>query len=188
MTFTIKTAWNKFGQLIQDILGMDREQMEMDYEQYKLKLPAASANDYMWGLFNRMLLESAGDFFKQSLLYHCMAIFMSRYEGRNGHKFKKLSIESSISKVWEKYETSNYEMELVVFPDTDCPHAMSLKGKRFPLGLELANILASDECNQDLCRCVVRGMGKKDENGRLIRKDGIKEGTPKFKRWWEFWR
>lgn len=171
-TFTIITAWSRFGQQIESILGMNRAELEQDYSEYQTRVQAATVNDYMWSLFNKMLLESSGDFHAQGMLYFSMYYFLEFYEERNGKQFKKLSLESYINKAREKHETSNYEMELVVSPDHECSHAMSMKGKRFPLGMDLVSELLSDKCERDFCRCIISGMSKRDANDTPIRKKG----------------
>jgi len=169
-TFTIKTAWNQYGQLMGNVLGHDRESLEQDHAQYQIVQPAASVKDYMWGLFNRMLLESAGDFHTQSMLYHCMAVFRGIYEGKSGKQYNQLSHQASLDKIRIDNESSRLVIELKVSPDPDCPHAKSMENKRFPIETDLVSMLANESCHRDFCRCNILGLAKRDEDGNLLKK------------------
>ena len=187
-TFTIKTAWNQYGQLIGDVLGHDRESLEQDFAKYQIVQPAASVKDYMWGLFNRMLMESPGDLHTQSMLYHSMAVFMSIYEGKNCNQYARQAIAQEVKKAQvESKENENCIWELKIVADPDCDHTQSLDGIGFPITDDLVLPLADENCTREFCRCSVTRRAKRDENGRIIFINR-RQQKPKAKNWWEFWK
>lgn len=195
-TFTVKTAWNKFGQAIQDTLKMDRGLLEEDFEQYKSMQPDASIKDYMWSLFNRILLETAGDYTTQSGIYYSMAIFLAEYESNNGNQYARLALAQEVNKAQMETAESSQSViwELEVIADTDCEHAKSLDGKKFPITDDLVLPLANEDCTRELCRCTVSRVAKRDEDGRIIFKKRPQVQQPQVqpskekKRFWEFWK
>ena len=169
-TFTFNTLKNKYGGQIQLVLGIDACQLERDYNEYSVKQPIASDKDYMWHLFNRMLIASAGDHFMQSSIYHGMAVFIAIYEGKNGNPYKRLSLEAEVLKAKEDYESSSLKLVLKIIADPDCEHAMSLVGESYTLDKDFELPLANNDCERDLCRCTTSCIAQRDENGRLVMK------------------
>ncbi|MBO0340942.1 hypothetical protein [Flagellimonas profundi] len=189
-TFTIKTAWNNFGRNLERISGMNREEFEQDFEQFKSMQPKGSVNDYLWGLFNRLIMENAHRPQTQSSIYHLMSVFISRYEGKNSNQYTRLRLAQEVFMAQQQIKDGQGKdviLELAVIPDPDCEHAKSVARQRFPITDDLVLPLANKDCTRDLCRCSTSVSARRDENGRVIYTDRPKL-IPKKKPFWEFWK
>lgn len=169
-TFNFQTLKNKYGDQIETVLGLDDYHLEQNYGEYTAKQPMASDRDYVWHLFNRMLIKSAGDYFMQSGIYHGMAVFIAIYEDRNGNQYKRLSLEAEVLKAREDYKSSRLNLVLKIIADPDCQYAKSLEDVSYPLDKDFVLPLANDDCERELCRCTTSCVVQRDGDGRMVMK------------------
>lgn len=157
--------------MISDHLQLDEQGLESDYAKYQELQPQASPKDYMWSLFNRMLLvkkESLDKFyFKQKGVYASMAVFLALFEGKDGKVYDRLSHKAEIDGI--RYQDTDLLSDVEVIADKDCPYAMQYDGKVFPLDADIP--LANDECKRLWCRCMLCGVPRMDENDDFVLKD-----------------
>jgi hypothetical protein len=166
--FTFRTLINNYGHFIKLKFGMDESAIEKDYNEYKVLQPGASVRDYMWSLFQRIVLKGGG-----SDTYFAMGVFVSRYEGKNGNQYHRIALKAEFEGLREQAKYSNIREGIAVKSDKRCPHSMKFDGVHdfddFPDGLPLA----SDECSLDSCTCCFSGVPKRDENGSLVFTDKV---------------
>lgn len=188
-TFTYNVLKHRHGCHIEKVLGLSEQQLDEDFKQYQKMQPDASVKDYMWSLFNRMILNTAGNYLTQSGIYHSMAVFVAEYDGENGNKFKRMSLAQEVNNA--QIETAGGSQsviwELEIIADPDCEHAKSLDGTKFPITSDLVLPLANDDCTREFCRCTTSRVPKRDEDGRIIFKNRPQVQKPK-KKFWDFWK
>lgn len=188
-SFTFRTLINKHGHHIEKVLGLTEQDLEQEYSEYLKVQPKGTPKDFMWGLFNRMLLESAGDYIIQSGIYHAMAVFVSMYEGKNGNQYARLALAQEVnrSQTELKEASTNLIWELEIIADPNCDHAQSLDGVRFPITDDLVLPLANENCTREFCRCTTSRVPKRDDKGRIVLRNKPNIQAKK-KRFWEFWK
>lgn len=188
-TFTYSALKNRYGYQIEKVIGLNEQQLEEDFKQYQKMQPDATVKDYMWSLFNRMILNTAGDYSTQSGIYHSMAAFVAEYDGKNGNKYKRKSLAQEVNKAQMEAVRSSQSAvwELEIIADPDCEHAKYLDGNKLPITNDLVLPLANDNCTREFCRCTTSIVPKRDEDGRIIfNKRPLVQKPKKKKKFWDF--
>lgn len=95
--FTFRTLINKYGHYIKNKLGMDETAIQQDYENYKGMQPDSSERDYMWSLFQRMIIKGEG-----SDTYREMGSFIAQFKGMDGKQYQRLALVADFEHI--KYQ------------------------------------------------------------------------------------
>jgi len=144
-------------------------------------------HDFLWSLFNKSILINGEIFGKTgneimfcmnaTILYRHMARFRLEEGASNKtiNRFMRLAFESEIQQF--KIEALNIDLEYKVTvigsPNGECGYAKSVNAKKYEFDdfIEKCQI-ATDKCTDSLfCRCCLAKIPKRDENGRLVRKN-----------------
>lgn len=163
--FTFRTLINNYGQLIKESLGWDETTIEKDYNKYKVIQPDASVRDYIWSLFNRIILNSGS-----SSTYHEMGRFVARYEGKSGNQYHRIALKQEFESLKEQSKHSMVKQGIYVVGDKRCSHSMKYDNDivhdfhKFPNGIPVAN----EDCSLLSCTCCCGIVGLRDVNGSLI--------------------
>jgi hypothetical protein len=166
--FTIKTLNNNYGHIIERYLGLDKEQLADDYSKYTILQPKASVKDYMWSLFNRMILSGGNP----SMVYHSMAGFVSIYEGKDGKQYSKLAVKAELEKGKKKSKKTSVVLELEIIGDTRCSIGKKYDGTKYPMDTDLVDLpIAGENCERDSCGCTTALVPMRDADGRLVWKE-----------------
>jgi hypothetical protein len=158
--FTFRTLINNYGGYIGQTLGMDETAIQKDYEEYKELQPDGSVRDFMWSLFQRMILNGADD-----NVYRSIGRFVARFESKNGNQYHRLGLKMEFEAKKDEERSSGVVWGFECIADKRCSHSMKYDNiwhdfKEYPDGLPLA----SEECSLNSCSCTA----KKDKNGDII--------------------
>lgn len=164
-TFTFRTLFNNYGWDIEKYLDLDEHQLELDYEHYQTQQPAASERDYMWSLFNRIILKD-GD----SSIYRAMGRFVSTYEGKNGNRYHRLALKDEFEGIKRQYSSQQNGVKygFYVIGDKRCQHSMTYDGNHDFEDSPDGKPLATDKCSLLSCTCCIGAIPLRDKNGDLV--------------------
>lgn len=164
-TFTFKTLNNKYGYIIERYLGLDKEQLEEDYSKYTILQPNSPVKDYMWSLFNRMIIPKENRY----IICNSMAWFIAHYDERDGKQYNKLAISSRLVAYKNQAMKSSTVLEVEIIGDSSCSNGKKYNGTKYPIDDTLTDLPIADEnCDRDFCSCSFTLVGKRDADGRLI--------------------
>ncbi len=147
---------------------MDETAIEQDYSKYHVLQPNASFRDYMWSLFNRIILKG-GD----SSTYSEMGRFVARYEGKDGNKYRRIEFKIELEGIREGSSVSSLKgvaLNLIIMgSDKRCNVAMKYHGVKYPTDNLPEDLpIASDDYELGCCTCTTSLVARRDENGRLM--------------------
>ncbi len=164
--FTIRTLINNYGGYIKSNLGMDELEIQKEHVEYMDKQPEASVRDYMWSLFQRIILNG-GD----SYTHWLMGQFIAQYEGKDGKLYQRLSLKQQLDAFKNEYGNRNDKIiwGFSIIGNKNCAHSMKHDTDYVDFE-EYSEILplANDECSLKSCTCCIVAVAKRDDNGKLI--------------------
>ncbi len=145
---------------------MGEEAIEQDYNEYMVLQPDASVRDYMWSLFNRIVLKGS-----DSSTYSEMGRFVAMYEGKNGNRYHRIRLNEEFKRLKDEYNyrEKGFKWGFYLIGNERCPHSMKYDGdhdfNEFPNVVPLAG----DDCTLLSCTCCLGAVALRDASGRLIR-------------------
>lgn len=156
---------------------MDEANVITVYNDWKLMNPNKRINDFIWAMFNELLLRIAKqaktetELYKyQRIVYGEMVYFLKRIESRNANYIVKLFQncvlnEAALSPLFLKAE---------VLTDSRCEVCKNFK---YIAPIEQAlkdSVIPLNNCPNPLgCTCCYAFQSERDKNGRLIRNNRI---------------
>lgn len=154
--------------------GLYESVIRQYYEDWKKLQPEASANDYLWHVFQTLLDSVVEKFNTEEQLYELnfeiyskMREFLVKVEKRNANHILKMMNENQL-RLWKI--RANFKSEVEIISGHCCEFCDSLNNKRisFEEAIE-KRYLASKNCtNKYGCNCCYSQVSVKDENGNLI--------------------
>ena len=155
-----------------ETLKMDRPNLEFVYNQWKELHPNSRANDFIWYIFNELLLIIAKqaktelELYKyQRDVYFEMVFFLKKIESRNANHILK-PYTYCVLKV-AKFSPLFLKAEVIA--DPRCEVCKTLKYLA-PIDQALTDrIIPLENCPNPLgCTCSYAFVSERDENGKLI--------------------
>jgi hypothetical protein len=137
---------------------------------------ATLVKDYVWSLFQSLLLETAKQSNKEVELYRSqrdiyfeMLYFRRRYEKVKANELLQLFFDADLKKTFLE---TNLELRVKIISGHCCEYCDSLHQKIYePLDVIKNKYLGSQKCtNPNGCNCTYSCVSLRDSKGRLIRK------------------
>lgn len=173
--FNIEKIPVNFAYFFKDY-GLTTNDIKEDYKKFSVESPGSSSNDFIWQLFQGLIVEVSKTskdlsemYRKQERVYYEMASFVREYEGSNGNLYKQLGFACQLHSL--SSEVTGFIMEVEVMSGSCCEYCNQFHSRRFSIEEVLNNkYLASEKCTNEFnCNCCYAVLPKKDTNGNLIR-------------------
>lgn len=156
--------------------GMNEENIRGYFETWKKGKEPAYVTDYMWTIFNQLLVEVAKQVKDKVSIYRLhadiylqMSMFQRKYENKKGNHTLK---QHFLNRLKHTEMESNLLMHVGIVSGHCCPFCDSLNNlsMSFKEALE-TQPLASSKCTREYgCNCTYTFKVLRDNNDRVIRK------------------